>query len=133
LRHYFTPILFVIFLGHFAANAQCDFSLLPDGALCSSAIYKCGSELNGLTGTLPATLVEPLPWDGLCDYQGSADNMIWFAFTPCDSTVTIRITPSNCQNAQGIQAGLYKRCGQAHSVACSPTVDPFFCGCIEHF
>ncbi len=133
MRHYFTPILFVIFLGHFAANAQCDFSLLPDGALCSSAIYKCGSELNGLTGTLPATLVEPLPWDGLCDYQGSADNMIWFAFTPCDSTVTIRITPSNCQNAQGIQAGLYKRCGQAHSVACSPTVDPFFVGALNTF
>ncbi|MFZ1702971.1 MAG: hypothetical protein WAT79_01420 [Saprospiraceae bacterium] len=101
---------------------QCEFSLLPTGNSCSSAQYLCGNELDGFTGRLPDTLTVPHPWIGICNYGGSAENVVWFAFTPCQSTVKLRIIPSNCKNNAGVQAGLYRRCGESFSVDCS--VDP---------
>lgn len=121
-------ILFVFLMGiiRYQGISQCDFSLLPDGALCTSAVYLCGNELDGYSDRLPAELREPLPWIGLCGNAGSADNMTWFAFTVCDTTVSIQITPSNCDNDRGIQAGLFRRCG--YSVACSPEEVPSVTG-----
>ena len=126
-------ILFVFLMSiiRFHGISQCDFSLLPDGELCTDAIYLCGNELDGYTDRMPTELAEPLPWIGLCNNEGSAENMTWIAFTVCDTTVTLRITPSNCENDRGIQAGLYRRCG--YSVDCSPVIKPSEIGAISTF
>lgn len=107
---------------------QCDFSTVPDGDICSKAKYLCGNQLDGFTARLPQTNITPHPWVGLCNYSGSADNIVWFAFTPCDSTVTLRITPFNCVGAKGIQAGMYTRCHPSASVFCSEALVPTFIG-----
>ncbi len=109
-------------------NAQCDFSTVPDGDICSKAKYLCGNQLDGFTARLPQANITPHPWVGLCNYSGSADNIVWFAFTPCDSTVTLRITPFNCVGAKGIQAGMYTRCHPSASVFCSEALVPTFIG-----
>lgn len=114
-------------------SGQCDFSLLPSGGACSEAIYLCGNELDGYEGRLPDTMTIPNNWIGLCDYTGSAENIVWFAFTTCSTTVTLRITPSNCNTNGGIQAGLFKRCGVDYSVDCSPVVTPSVIGAVGPF
>lgn len=98
---------------------QCDFSLLPDGSTCANAKYLCGYELDGYSSTLPDTNLNELPWPGLCNFSGRADNMVWYAFTPCDSLVSIKITPKNCRNDRGLQAGLFRRCCGHCSLMCS--------------
>ena len=57
-------ILFVFLMSiiRFHGISQCDFSLLPDGELCTDAIYLCGNELDGYTDRMPTELAEPLPW-----------------------------------------------------------------------
>ena len=104
-------------------SAQCNFSEGPAGELCTTANYICGSDLNGYTGRLPDSLSAPQLWSGLCQLAGNADNIIWFSFTACSSTITLRIVPSNCTLTQtgytGIQAGLFRSCGRNESVACS--------------
>lgn len=124
-RFKFYIILIASFLSGNAIflNGQCNFSQGPVGELCTSAIYVCGSELNGFTSTLPDNLSAKQPWSALCGGNGQADNIIWFAFTPCSPKVTLRITPSNCTTVNvsfsGIQAGLFKACSSASSVDCA--------------
>ncbi|MBK6363287.1 MAG: hypothetical protein IPG18_11550 [Saprospiraceae bacterium] len=114
-------------------SGQCEFSLLPSGGACHEAIYLCGNELNGYEGRLPAGMTIPNDWVGLCNYSGSAENIVWFAFTTCSPTVTLRITPSNCNTNAGIQAGLFKNCGVNHSVDCSPVILPSVIGAVSTF
>lgn len=126
---YYTTIILIalLFTGRISYG-QCDFSTVPDGDICTKAKYLCGNQLDGFTARLPQTNITPHPWVGLCNYSGSADNIVWFAFTPCDSTVTLRITPFNCVGAKGIQAGMYTRCHPSASVFCSEALVPTFIG-----
>lgn len=114
----FLLTVFVTFW-HNLVYTQCDFSLLPDGSTCANAKYLCGYELDGYSSTLPDTNLNELPWPGLCNFSGRADNMVWYAFTPCDSVVSLKITPSNCMNSRGLQAGLFRRCCGHCSLVCS--------------
>lgn len=127
---YVTALFFII---HNMAFSQCDFSLLPDGSTCADAKYLCGYELDGYSSTLPDTNLNELPWTGLCKFNGSAENMVWYAFTPCDSTVTLLITPSNCRNDKGIQAGMYRRCCGSCGLVCSMDSIPAVIGATRPF
>lgn len=102
---------------------QCNFNYGPVGELCTSAIYICGDKLDGYMGRLPEELSVDQPWTGVCDGNGTADNIIWFSFTPCGTTVTIEITTSNCtlKNNKyiGVQAGLFDACNGSASIACT--------------
>ncbi|MBC7886160.1 MAG: gliding motility-associated C-terminal domain-containing protein [Saprospiraceae bacterium] len=104
-------------------QGQCNFSQGPIGELCSSAIYICGSDLDGFSSTLPDSLSATPTWPVLCGGNGTADNILWFSFTPCSNKVTIEITPSNCTVVsniyKGIQAGMFTKCDVNHSVACT--------------
>lgn len=103
--------------------SQCQFGNGPVGELCTSAVYICGNELDGYKGKLPDSLSVDQIWTGLCSGSGTADNIIWFSFTACSSTVTLEITPSNCtlENNQyiGVQAGIYDECNGSASLACT--------------
>lgn len=103
--------------------AQCNFSEGPAGELCTTANFICGSDLDGFVGRLPVSLSVEQPWVGLCGLEGNADNILWFNFTACSNTVTVRIIPSNCSLTStgytGIQAGLFKSCDKDESVDCS--------------
>ncbi|MBL0026889.1 MAG: hypothetical protein IPO98_18700 [Saprospiraceae bacterium] len=102
---------------------QCNFTQGPVGELCSSAIYICGDKLDGYKSKLPTELSTPQPWPGVCAGSGNADNIIWFAFTPCAPKVSLRIIPSNCtiisSQLRGIQAGFFTKCDRNASVACT--------------
>lgn len=104
-------------------SSQCNFSNGPEGELCTSAIYICGSELDGFTGKLPEKLSASQQWLGLCNGNGTADNIIWFSFTVCSKKVCLEIIPSNCTTENGlysgIQAGLFTDCARSGSVACT--------------
>ncbi|MBK7699108.1 MAG: hypothetical protein IPJ39_10460 [Saprospiraceae bacterium] len=78
-------------------------------------------------------------WTGLCNGNGSPQNIIWFSFTPCDSLVTLEITVNACYvfdtitqrslgthpNA-GLQVGLYGGCEKGQWLDCSqsPSTPP---------
>ncbi len=105
------------------SSGQCNFTQGPIGELCSSAIYICGSELDGYTSRLPENLSATQQWPVLCGGNGTADNIIWFSFTPCTQTVTLEIIPGNCTTENGtysgLQAGLFDSCNKNGSVACT--------------
>jgi gliding motility-associated-like protein len=119
----FLLLTFLVGNGFNNISAQCNFSQGPIGELCTSANFICGSDLNGFIGRLPDTLSADQPWQGLCGSEGNADNILWFSFTACSSTVTLRIIPTNCSVTStgytGIQAGFFRDCDKEESVACS--------------
>ncbi len=104
-------------------SGQCNFANGPVGELCTSAIYICGSDLDGYTGRLQKELSAPQIWSGLCNGNGTADNIVWFSFTPCSKKVCFKITPSFCtvenNSYSGLQAGLFASCNRNASVACT--------------
>ncbi|MEZ4911124.1 MAG: gliding motility-associated C-terminal domain-containing protein [Saprospiraceae bacterium] len=119
-------------------NAQCSFEKAPPGQICSTALPISGVELNGYTSTLPIVYAQTQiqedgsPWGGLCNGNGSAQNIIWFSFVPCSSTVELEITVGSCYvldtltgnnlgsppNA-GLQVGLFKGCTNSEYIDCS--------------
>ena len=97
-RNFYLFLLTLLTIGNFSifSYAQCNFNKLPEGELCSSATYICGSELNGYSNSLPTKMSVDQTWTGLCNGNGSPQNIIWFSFTPCDSLVTLEITVNAC-------------------------------------
>jgi gliding motility-associated-like protein len=127
-RAYHVIVIIAIWLGSvdMYSQAACNFSKGPVGELCSSAIYICGDKLDGFKGKLPDSLSAPQQWSGLCNGSGTADNIIWFSFTPCTKKVCLEIVPVNCttvvngsKSYSGVQAGLYSGCNRNSWVACS--------------
>lgn len=133
-RKIFVGHLILFFLGQFfhSLYGQCNFTKAPAGELCSSAYYICGSDLNGYTNTLPNTMSAQQPWIGLCNGSGSAQNIMWFSFTPCDSTVELEISVTSCyvfdtitKTSQGthpnagLQVGLFGSCNSNDWLDCS--------------
>jgi len=129
ILYYFTSIIILVVGSSVFVSGQCNFAQGPIGELCSSAIYICGSDLDGFTSKLPEELSATQQWSALCGGNGTADNIIWFSFTPCSEKVTLQIIPSNCivknNSYRGLQAGMYKECNKSASVACTdhPTDD----------
>ena len=133
-RNFYLYLLTLLTIGNFSifSYAQCNFNKLPEGELCSSATYICGSELNGYSNSLPTKMSVDQTWTGLCNGNGSPQNIIWFSFTPCDSLVTLEITVNACYvfdtitqrslgthpNA-GLQVGLYGGCEKGQWLDCS--------------
>lgn len=106
------------------AQNKCVFPDLSDPEytdFCSKAKYLCGAQLDGFTFSLKSkndTVGQPKP---LCNGEGTPENMYWMAFTPCEATVELRITPSNCTNSistLGIQSGIYSGCDFKEVLAC---------------
>ncbi|MCB9311055.1 MAG: gliding motility-associated C-terminal domain-containing protein [Lewinellaceae bacterium] len=118
--------------------SQCLFEKAPPGEICSTALPISGVELNGYTSMLPLRYSQTQiqengnNWGGLCNGNGSAQNIIWFSFIPCSSTVELEITVGTCfvldtmtganmgshPNA-GLQVGLFKGCTVSEYVDCS--------------
>ena len=121
----FTFAMLLLLLCNSKIVSQCNFEQGPVGELCTSAIYICGSELDGFSSKLPEELSAPQTWTGLCALAGNADNIMWLSFTPCDNTVTLEITPFNCTVVNtvntGIQAGIFSDCDRNASLDCSDT------------
>jgi len=121
--YYFANIIILVFGSSVFVSGQCNFTQGPIGELCSSAIYICGSDLDGYTSKLPEELSANQQWPALCGGNGTADNIIWFSFTACSEKVTLQIIPSNCvvknNSYIGLQAGMYEKCNKSASVACT--------------
>lgn len=121
-------------------SAQCNFEFGPPGEICTSAQYICGSELDGYVGKLPEKYSVPQLWTGgICDGNGSAQNIIWFSFVPCSTSVTLELTVHSCylydtlnqvnagtHPSAGVQVGLYSGCDKSKWLDCSqnPTNPP---------
>ncbi len=128
---YFFSLIIIFLTGSSAVSAQC-FDRVNAGETCSKATYICGQSFNGLTGTLPSINSVPQDWRGLCNFAGSADNILWYSFRPCSNTVTLEITVTNCyiedENTGanlgthprvGVQAGLFGDCNVNSFLDCS--------------
>jgi gliding motility-associated-like protein len=116
-----------------SVKAQCVFESGPPGEICTSAKYICGSELDGYTGKLPEKNSAPQLWSGgICNGNGTAQNIIWFSFVPCSTSVTLELNVHSCYlydfkkglNAgthpnAGVQVGLYSGCNKNKWLDCS--------------
>jgi hypothetical protein len=71
--------------------------------------------------------------DPLCNTGGRAQNMSWFAFIAGDTTASIKITPFNCKNNDGIQAGMFGDCNFADNKIGNVPVDQEFFDCEDNF
>lgn len=133
-RKIFVGLFTLLFIGQFSVSVygQCNFNQAPAGELCSSAFYICGSDLDGYTNTLPNTQSVQQQWIGLCNGSGSAQNIMWFSFTPCDSIVELEISVTSCyvfdtitKTSQGthpnagLQVGLFGSCNSGDWLDCS--------------
>lgn len=125
---YVTLLLSILFGAIFQySNAQnaCSFDTNPAdlGATCDKAPHICGGLMDGYQGKLASKedgTNQPSP---LCNGDGTAENMQWFAFTPCENYIRIKVTPSNCENPKypelGIQGGIYTNCDFDEAIACA--------------
>ncbi|MFK8101083.1 MAG: gliding motility-associated C-terminal domain-containing protein [Saprospiraceae bacterium] len=113
-------------------NAQpCDIP--PGVTTCQAAGITCQG-LDGYCATLETNSngIGPNP---LCNGTGVPNNIEWFAFIAGSTTISIQLTPSNCNGVpnpggnpfQGIQAGIYSDCSFSTSMACQSncTINPF--------
>ena len=96
-----TITLFCLLLTLFTSiQAQCDLPS-PPGDICQDAPLLCS--FNGYctsTGGFTATL-QP------SSFCGGVENNSWLAFLAGSETLQFQITPSNCQNNNGLQAEVY--------------------------
>ncbi|MDA9774223.1 gliding motility-associated C-terminal domain-containing protein [Saprospiraceae bacterium] len=128
--NYFMRILFLltsyfIFSSIGILSAQdCDFPEITNGCECDSPIVVCNSEIDGFTGTLPASECGQQPAT-FCDGSGSVENPIWFSFVALSNTVEFIITPSGCSEGMGgfigMQAAVYESCDDNNSFICEGT------------
>jgi gliding motility-associated-like protein len=124
MRLLFTFLL----LGFFSqlARAQCPPPGFPDaGNTCVLAPILCAN-LNGYCNTINNNnVVQNFP--GCPGFQLNNDE--WFAFYAGSTTISIKVTPSNCTsngNNQGLQAGIYKQCtSMPMALQCSCQTNPF--------
>ncbi len=111
----------------FQLSAQCPPpGFPPTGDTCPQAPALCTS-LNGYCATLGSNNITQT-------FPGCPSNVLnndeWFAFVAGSTTITLEITPSNCQGVNGqfgMQAALYEgSCsGPAIATQCSCTTAPF--------
>lgn len=87
------------------------------GYNCATAPIICDLNcLDGFEGTLldpnSTIIIENLPYQpkALCTLGGTPQNMSWFAFIAGSNYAKITITPFNCKDNSGIQAGMFADC-----------------------
>jgi hypothetical protein len=110
------------------------------GFNCSSAPVICDLKcLDGFVGQMQDTssafikLNKASQPDPLCNTGGRAQNMSWFAFIAGDTSASIKITPFNCKNNDGIQAGMFGDCNFADNKIGNVPVDNEFFDCKDNF
>ena len=126
--------LIVLLLLPFGMSGQACFDdILPNGGDCNSAIFLCGSSFDCYTGTLPSTPTDTAvgshPED-LCNNAGDIDNIQWYSFIPCETSIEIDIIPGSCMSNGfplfGLQTGIYEDCSFGNPLFCysAPGVSP---------
>lgn len=106
--------------------AQCPPPGFPQsGNTCPQAPILC-ENLNGYCNTINNNnVVQTFP--GCPGYQLNNDE--WFAFYAGSTTISIKVTPSNCTsngNNQGLQAGIYRSCiANSMALQCACKTIPF--------
>lgn len=103
-------------------SGQCFENVIPDGGDCGSALFLCGYYLDGYTGSLTSDVATGNQPENLCTSAGDVDNIQWFSFIACESTVELLITPSDCQavltTQSGLQTGIYEDCTFENPLEC---------------
>ena len=117
MRPNFTLLVILFFLGHSFLNAQtCDPNSPPDvpAAGCACAFPDCDVGLNGFSSTLTNPNGNQVPIPECTDGNGGTfHNDDWIAFIAGSSSISITITPTNCNTVgglTGVQAGFYGGC-----------------------
>ncbi len=116
---------FTLMAGLAEIHAQCPPPGFPQpGNTCPDAPVLCDN-IDGYCATVNNNnVVQPFP--------GCPNNVLnndeWFAFFAGTTTITLEITPSNCQQSgnMGLQGGIYGACiSQIMDVQCPCTQNPF--------
>lgn len=126
--------LIVMLLLPFGMVGQdCFDDILPNGGDCNSAIFLCGDVFDGYSGTLPSmptdTSMGSHPED-LCNNAGDIDNIQWYSFIPCETSIVVDIIPGSCVSNGfplfGLQTGIYEDCTFGNPLFCysAPGVSP---------
>ncbi|MEK7254053.1 MAG: hypothetical protein AAB316_04860, partial [Bacteroidota bacterium] len=117
--------LFLLTLNQINLQAQCPPPGFPTpGGTCPTAPILC-ENLDGYCATINNNNV-------VQNFPGCPNNVLnndeWFAFFAGTTTITIVVTPSNCQAGgnQGLQGGIYGGCiNQIMDVQCPCSTNPF--------
>ncbi|MCS6929971.1 MAG: hypothetical protein NZM43_10835, partial [Saprospiraceae bacterium] len=91
---------------------QCPSNNYPAADLCSDICIYCN--FNGYSGS-SAGYTSQTPPGGFC---GTIENEQWLGFIAGASSATFTVTPSNCQNGNGLQIALYSSCTSSY-IACN--------------
>lgn len=118
-------LVIILFLPFFVVGQDCFDEILPNGGDCNSAVFLCGNLFDGYCGTLPTTPTDTsvgVHPEDLCSNAGDIDNIQWFSFIPCESSIELDIIPSFCTaNASpqfGLQTGIYEDCSFGNPLFC---------------
>ena len=117
---YQLSLLGLFFLCQSNLFGQCpeEAGLYCDPTVENGAPIMCDLEcLDGFTATMPDSLYEPQP-EFLCELGGTANNMSWFAFVAGSDSISLTVTPSDCNTItssggttfSNIQAGIFESC-----------------------
>ncbi|MBK8850683.1 MAG: gliding motility-associated C-terminal domain-containing protein [Saprospiraceae bacterium] len=114
-----------------SAQNPCNYTA---GYTCSTAPIICDlSCLDGFVGTTPlaSAVVWTLPEQPqyVCTTGGNPQNMSWFAFIAGSNHAQITITPFNCANNDGIQAGIFDDCDFSDAVFNNNPYAPEYIDC----
>ncbi|MEM1320303.1 MAG: T9SS type A sorting domain-containing protein [Bacteroidota bacterium] len=115
-------ILFLLFLNILLLNS----TINPLQAQCDPGAPECGFGAPiclPFSSRLPEFLNNSGPIPG-CGGTFSFHNTSWYQITVTSNTLAIVITPSNCQDGLGYQAGLYTGCRPS-----DPALDAVQCSC----
>ena len=118
-------LFLILFLPFCMVGQDCFDEILPNGGDCNSALFLCGSEIDGWMGTLSTDTTDLTIGshpDNLCNNAGDIDNIQWFSFIPCEASVELNIIPSSCtavvSGLFGLQTGVYEDCTFANPIFC---------------
>ena len=113
LNRYLQLIVFSLGLYlNLSSQNPCNYTA---GYTCDTAPIICDlSCLDGFVGMTPqaSAVLHTLPEQPsvICDQGGTPQNMSWFAFIAGSNHAKISITPFNCDNSKGVQAGIFDDC-----------------------
>lgn len=127
-------LFFIVIMGGkltLSAQNPCNYTA---GYTCSTAPIICDlSCLDGFVGMTPqaSAVVQTLPEQPqfLCTSGGQPQNMSWFAFIAGSNHAKISITPFNCDNNDGIQAGIFDDCDFSDAVFNNNPYAPEYIDC----
>lgn len=105
----------VLFFQTLCLSAQTPVCIAPNTSAaddCAAACIYC--QLNGYTGQTAGYTASTAP-----DFCSTATNDQWLAFIAGNNSITITVSPSNCQQGDGLETALYSSCTAA-PLACTP-------------